>query len=570
MRKLRMTVMALVLILTLAVCANAATGASSAQSFATVSSDGSCQVNMALTLHLEQAVSKLYFPIPRQATAVSVNGSRVSAPKSGDTRRVNLSKYIGNLVGDFSVNIQYSLHDVIHVTEAGTLEMQVPLLNGFAYTIDTMTFSVTLPGAVEAKPAFISGYHQAGIEEDLSCTVDGMTISGSSLKALKDHETLTMKLAVTEEMFPRTLVQTQNTDSAVIGMAVCAGLALLYWLLALRNLPWGWQRVSEPPEGFSAGVLGCVSAMQGVDLSMLILNWAQLGYVLIQVDRRNRVLLHKRMEMGNERSEFERRYFKKIFGKRNLVDTSSYGYAQLNRSAAKCPAGIQEMIHPRSGNSKVFRALASGIGLFGGAGIGLVMGSGAVLQGLLVILMAAAGAASGWFIQDWAGNWGLRKRDKLITGLALSIVWLLLSLAVGEFVLGLRMVLGLMAAGLLLRWSGRRTQLGRQTAAHIRGLRWYLLRADREHLRQRCDTDPDYFFRMMPYAMALGVDKAFARGFGGRKLSGCPYLTSGMDAHMTALQWSEVMRQAVAAMDERANRLPLEKLLGMLHSITRG
>ena len=43
--------------------------------------------------------------------------------------------------------------------------------------------------------------------------------------------------------------------------------------------------------------------------------------MLIQV-KGQRVILHKRMEMGNECSDIELRYFKKLFSKRDRVDTS--------------------------------------------------------------------------------------------------------------------------------------------------------------------------------------------------------------------------------------------------------
>ena len=52
--------------------------------------------------------------------------------------------------------------------------------------------------------------------------------------------------------------------------------------------------------------------------------------------------------------------------------------------------------------------------------------------------------------------------------------------------------------------------------------------------------DPDYFHTMAPYALALGVHKRFARAFGTRKLSSCPYLTTGMDGHRTASAPSRV------------------------------
>lgn len=568
MRRLGFICTLIALVLCLAVNAFAATGASSVNSFATVSTDGGCDVTMTATVHLEQAMEKLYFPIPAEAAAVSLNGSRVRASKLGDVRRIDLSRVVKNVVGDVTVSIHYSLYDVIHTTEAGTLEMRIPLLSGFEYPVESLSFSVTMPGALDVLPGFVSGYHQARIEEDLVYTVEGATISGNSLKALKDHETLTMTLVVTEEMFPQSIAQTQDYQFGFTAMGICAGLALLYWLITMFNLPVWPQRCTEPPQGYTAGQLGCIAAGQGVDLSLAVLSWAQLGYILIKAEH-SRVLLYKRMDMGNERSEAERRIFKKLFGKRDMVDTGSYQYALLCRAEMVKPVGVGELMRKFTGNPMVFRALIAGIGMFGGAGLAVALANGAALQGVLVFVLGAAGAFSGWVIQGAGGGILLGSGRKVVIGLALSVAWLLLSLTVGAFAVGAWMIVGLLLGGVILAWGGRRTELGRSTLSQVMGLRRYLRRADKQQIRRICETDPDYFFRLVPYAMALGADKAFAKGFGAQKLGSCPYLITGASSQMTALQWSETIRKTVALMDRRADKLPVEKLIRLLSSLTK-
>ncbi len=569
MRRIRRIMAALLLILTLAVTAEAATGASKMNSFATVSSDGSCQVNMTVTFHMEQAVDRLYFPVPREATGVTLNGSRVSAARSGDIRRINLSRLVRGVVGDVIATIHYSLRDVIHTTEEGTLEMRVPMLSGFDYPVEAMEFSVTLPGQIEVLPAFVSGYHQARIEEDLVYQVEGATVAGTSIRAMKDHETLTMTMVVTEQMFPQNITQIQNYDLGLNAIWVCVGLALLYWVIAMWNIPWRTQECTEAPEGLHAGQLGSIVAGQGTNLSLLALSWAQLGYVTIRVDRKNRVYLHRRMEMGNERGEFEQRCFYKLFGKKTAVDTTSLHYAQVSLLTAKRSEGMKELIRTRISNPKVFRTIASGIGLFGGASLAVALANGAALQGLLIFVLGIAGAVSGWFMQDFGAGLILRHRAKLTASLIPAAIWLLLSLFAGAFTLGALMVFGSMIAGILLSWGGRRTPLGKQVQEQILGLRRYLRTVDKTQLQRICESDPDYFFRLAPSALALGADQAFAKRFGKKKLERCPYLVTETDMPMSALQWSQVLRKTVHAMDERARMLPLEKLLALLQNMIR-
>ena len=317
-----------VLLLSMIVGTVYAVEAPSMNANATVSADGSCQVFMTLTIHLDSPVQKMAFPIPDGATGIRVNGNRATTDKDSDVVWVDLSKYVRDVVGDVSLTLQYELYGLVKETEIGTLQLELPLLSGFEYPISNMQFAVTLPGAVDSLPAFSSGYHQTSIEQHLTYEVNGTTISGSSLKAMKDHETLVMTLTVDEKLFPRVVVDTQSTLTAQIGIGVCAALALIYWLLVLRFIPRP-QRCTEPPEGFTAGQMGCVMGSGGIDLTLTVLTWAQLGYVLIQPDRRGKVMIHKRMDMGNERSEYEQRIFRNLFGNRGSVDATGKRYVAV-------------------------------------------------------------------------------------------------------------------------------------------------------------------------------------------------------------------------------------------------
>lgn len=569
MRRMVFALLALLLTVYLGLGVSAVTGISAMSGFATVNTDGGCQISLTVTLHLEQAMDKLYFPIPEEATGVTLNGSRVSASKSGDVRKVNLSRVVRNVVGDVTVNLQYSLYDVIVTTETGALEMQLPMLSGFDYPIDKLDFSVTLPGAVEVLPGFVSGYHEARIEEDLVYSVSGATITGNSVRALKDHETLTMTLAVTEQMFPRTLTHTHDYQWALTAIAVCAAVALLYWIVAMWNRPGLARTQPEPPHGYTAGSLGNILAGTGMDLTMMVLSWAQLGYVLIHV-KGKRVYLYRKMDMGNERSELEVRWFRKVFGKRDRVDTADFRYAQLCRKAAKSHEDPMGLLRRFNGDPRIFRGIAGLMGLFGGMAIAVAMADGAALQGFLLVLFGALGAVSGWFIQLFGAGLLLYAPRLLKISLGLCGVWLLLGLLSGAADVALIMCAALLVAGVLLAWGGRRTPIGRLAQMQTRGFARYLHKISKAELQRICHNDPDYFFRLAPAALALGREKIFAKGFGQMRLDPCPYLTTGMDGHMTALQWAALMRKAVTIMDDRANRLPLEKTIRMIQSITRG
>ena len=573
MRRFFLFVTAFVLIFALTAPVSAAPAASKISYFATVTSDGRCQVNMTVTMHVDQSAQDLRFPIPAQAGSISLAGSRVFTSREGDVRYISLKRVIGKSTGDITFNLSYTLPDVIQTNELGLLELQLPILCGLVYPVEEFEFSVSLPSQFDTLPGFVSGYHQAGIEEFLTYQIDGATITGRAMSPLKDHETLSMKLSVTDTLFPQSLADTHDWSVGGTAMIVCALAALLYWLLTLRFLPLGRVRCTEPPEGFTAGDLGGILHLKGADLTMTVLTWARLGYVMLEVDRSGSVLIRKRMAMGNERKEAEQRLFRILFSRRDTVDTRSRLYAQLLSDTSKKPQGLNELVHRRSGNPKVFRILASGIGLFGGVCIAIALGQGALLQGLLILALGIAGAVCGYLMQAWGRCLTIHDPWRMTLCIIMAAAWLILSLLAGVGTVGFGMVAGLLVAGWLLAWGGRRTEQGKLLAAQVSGLSRYLSTVSSKQLQQLSDQDPDYFFTMAPCAIALGQGTSFARRFGKQRMEDCPYLVGVRVGSGTAGEWMQQLQRCVRQMNSRAEKQPFEQLLqfirGLIQSFTK-
>lgn len=530
----------------------------------TVASGGSCQVTLTALIQVDTPVEELTFPVPAQAMSLTLNGSRVRGKRTDTALLVDITKITGGMAGNFSVTLTYTLPDVIVYPEEGIPQMQLPILAGFAYPVSKLSFSVNLPGVITTEPAFSSGYHQTGIEEDLHFEVNNASVTGYSVRSLKDHETLTMLLPVDPQMFPRNTAQITATAFDDWGMAISVVLALVYWLLTMRCLP--PRRVTSPvaPEGYTAGQLRSVLTLGGMDLSAMVLSWAELGYVFIQMDRHGRVLLHRHMQMGNERSTAERKRFAKLFGQKEMVDCSSMHYAMQCKKAAAQAGAAQALADLRTGNPRIFRGLCALTGVFAGMSFALTIGTGAILKWFLVILLAGAGGVCCYLMQQWAECLFLRERRKLWLALTMAGVFLLFGAAAKQLPMALTVLLIQALGGLMAFYGGRRTEEGRQLMSQTLGLRRYLRKVSREELARICSEDPDYFFTMAPYALALGVDQAFANRFGQMKLDRCPYLTTGMDGHRTAQEWNELMVRTLERMDWRYQQLLTENLRRLL------
>ena len=556
-----------VLLLTgiLGITASAESAASSVDMYCTVNSEGDCLVRATVMLRLESSQTGLVYPLPADATNITMNGSAVNTRKSGSAILVDIGRITDDFVGETSLVFDYTVPQTVKpeaekVGGIRRLKLTLPMLSGFEYPIEKLSFVITMPSDQMTNPAiFTSIYRQESVGSDLDYFIRGTQIIGSSKVSLNDHDGLTMTMIVPQDMFPTVSTYVREGNPEIVPMIVCAVLALLYWLIFLRTLPLIRSRTSTAPEGITAGELGCRLTLAGGDLTMMVFSWAQLGYLLIHMDGHGRVLLHKRMDMGNERNQFENKIFKALFGSRRVVDATGTQYAKLSRKVAGIVPSERNMYKGNSGNVKIFRGLACGSQIFCGICVAMNMTTVPALQVLLSVILTVIGAVSAWLIQDVAYRTHLRGKVPVYIGLAAFLLWILLGLLCGQVWIPLCCVLGQWIIGYFAAYGGRRSDLGRHDAGQVLGLRRYLKRLPREEIGRLMDNDPDYFFNMAPYALAMGVINPYARTFGRRKLEQCPYLYTRVTGKRTAEDWGHLMADAADMMDAKSRRMQIEK-----------
>ena len=217
--------------------ASAESNASRVDSYINVDSDGNCQVSLTVTLHLESGDDDLTFPLPLNATNITMNSSAPRTNKTANAIEVDVSRVTAGLVGDFTVRFDYTIPNAVAVAEdaqgSRILQLQLPLLSGFTYPVNELSFIINLPSDVKYQPDFYSVFRQSSIESDLKIDIDGRMISGNSIAQLHDQDSVTMYMVVPQEMFPSVSMYVREGNPEVVPMLVCAGLALLYWLLFL-------------------------------------------------------------------------------------------------------------------------------------------------------------------------------------------------------------------------------------------------------------------------------------------------------------------------------------------------
>ena len=566
----------LVLVLGLCIGVSAAddTRATSVNIIASVSSNSSCDVTTAVTIHVDEPKKELVFPVPAVASNVTLNGKPVLTEKNGQARLVNLSRILGGMSGDFSFSVSYSIHGTVKTLNVGTeeapqkrLQLELPLLAGFAYPIDDLQFSINLPGNVTQSPSFVSGYHQANIEKDLNYSISGANIAGRNWSTLKDHETLSMYMDVTEEMFPQSRADLPALGKVTPLVGICAALALLFWLLFLRNYLPLHSFPAVAPEGFGAGQMGTILSMEGADLNLMVFSWAQLGYVTLHMDRRGYVFIQKRMDMGNERTLFEQKCFHHLFAYKSIVNTATTAYQRLCQKI-RLQRSAQQLFRSRRRLLwiKIFRVITAAAGLLSGTCFGILLGNMLDYGWFFMLVLSAVGLLCSWQIQFWPEGLFLHRRSNLWMAGCLCALWLILGIVIKQFPLALLSVAIQVIAGFLAFFGGRRTEEGRNAIGQVLALRRHLKKLTPHQVHTLCQNNPEFFFDMAPYAIALGCDKVFARRFGNSRLPECPYLQAAGTHGLTAKQWSQQMHHVLNSMSAHRRNSPMDGLRSVMNN----
>lgn len=557
---MRRVIAVILCILLLATTVYATNAVNAVNTTAVVNSDGSCKITIKATVYLDEPNGKLTLPLGTNVSAVTVNGALADTVQYGGVTSVNLSNVL-NQVGSITFTIQYTAENVLTTNSNGSRVVTVPLLHGFPYPVQRMSFTVTLPTEFDTLPSFYSGYHGQDIERRMTASVNGNTITGTVNEVLKDSETMYLELIAPDGMFPavQTIGGTLGMDA--VAMGICMVLAMLFWIKTMGCLPRISRRRAMPPDSVSPGILGSYLVHSTADLNLMVVGWAQLGYLIIQLDGNGRVLLHKKMEMGNERSAFEQRCFKNLFGKGDQTDATGYRYTMLWERAERLSQRFAAGYRSGSGNARLFRLIACTPAVFAGIALGDSIATNASWR---IVLMAAGAllmSILSWHIQGGMYELHLRGKARMKLSMICCGLALIAGLCCGCLSYTVALVVWELFAGLCAAYGGKRTENGVRIYKEILGLRRHMRKMQPDELKHIQKTNPGYYYELAPYALALGVDKQFAAKFGRREQPMCTWLVSTVTTPRTASEWYLLLRKTVDAMNREQKRPKWEQIL---------
>ena len=489
-----------------------------------VAGNGSCQVTQTVTIEFTGIEQSLTIPLGANAKRASIAGYHAQKTVEDGYTLFQLKDDAG-FAGSRTFTVTYTLSGLVTETD-GEQTLNLPLLcPKWDYPIEHFSFTVTMPKDIETVPSFSSGYYGDVIEDYMTAARQGAVLLGDLDTALKDHESLTMTLALGPRYFTGTYSGWSANWVAAAFCILFAVLALGYWFVTLRSPRLSVSSRSLPPDSALPCDLPFLLAGAKPDFNMLLCHWASLGYLSIAVDPQGHVSLLRHMYMGNERRGLECKLFAALFARADRCDGASIHYKNTAKSAAGALARFwgRRLYERGSGNVLVMRALAalcSGVALLSAASFLLPV---LPLRWLVLVLCFVLGAAMSACVQLAAIRWYLRHVPVLALGGVCAVAMLVLGNLSGTFPLMLLAAALSALTGVLTRHGGQRSRAGGRLLGQVLGFRQFLRRVTPSHLLMRLQRDPQYFYRTLPYAEAMGLGAMFARKFGDTELDPCEW-----------------------------------------------
>ena len=190
-----------------------------------VAGNGSCQVTQTVTIEFTGIEQSLTIPLGANAKRASIAGYRAQKTVEDGYTLFQLKDDAG-FAGSRTFTVTYTLSGLVTETD-GEQTLNLPKWD---YPIEHFSFTVTMPKDIETVPGFSSGYYGDVIEDYMTAARQGAVLLGDLDTALKDHESLTMTLALGPRYFT-------GTYSGWSANWVAAAFCILFAVLALGGLP---------------------------------------------------------------------------------------------------------------------------------------------------------------------------------------------------------------------------------------------------------------------------------------------------------------------------------------------
>ena len=500
-----------------------------------VDGSGETRITQNIKMNVIGVLEEITFAFPGHAKNREVEGWRTKSFSENGIRYLTISSKSG-FSGEQSFTLSYTVKDTVSAGEESQ-KLTVPLLEAQKYPVGVVALAVNLPKTFASMPVFSSGYYGELIQDYMTINTTATAVTATVNDILQDSDSLAMTLTVEEGYFSGRFGKGGGGFLRVAAI-VLAMLALIFWWQGIRSSSMPVQTRPLPPDGVNPGDVPFLLSGGKADFNLLVSHWATLGYLSFFVNKSGHVVLRRQMSMGNERREFERKLFDLLFAEGDLCDGASVRYHKVGRKAQEViPRYWTRRLYDKNSGSPALVHYITDLACGFATMTAMDAVAPARLHGLFVLLGLVAGWALSAILRGAFGAYYLGDWRKTAIGAGCGLLLLILG-GLGEAAAIMAPTVGVSA---FLAWrtvhGGRPGPYGRQVLSQTLGFRRYLLHADVHQLLQMLHRDPQYFYKMLPYAEAMGQGRRFVAAFQDVNLEPCQWFSSVRSVPTDALRF---------------------------------
>lgn len=411
--------------------------------------------------------------------------------------------------------------------------------------ISRATFSVTFPKEFEAGETFAyTGRYGSPISAEFNIT--GNTVSGEYIH-LPAGSGVTLLSYLPEGYFTGESNNNWAIAALVIGLVLCAALAVLLWVLFGKD-PKLVQTVEfYPPEGITPAEAGYIidGKADKEDIVSMVIYFAQQGYITIEEEKykmeglggffgkeKEVFYLNKETEALPESEKgFAHTLFKGLFQKGDRVridelneDFYDYYISSMTQLKAYYNENKERRVYTRS--STAARAVGY---VLSGVPLALCMvlsavaayDSALIVTGMAVVTWCLSAIGYMRLTKTHDRKYNITKKSA--AGLRIAgIVCLMIPYSLVLFTVGVhydRMILSAAAIAsslivyIFTKFMYKRTAESVRLLGMLLGFKEFIRLAELDRLKRLVDEDPSYFYSILPYAYVFGLSDKWAKKF---------------------------------------------------------
>ena len=515
-----------------------------------VQEDGLVKVTETMNVHFDYNRHGIYFDIPTRyqmnwdidskdvqreyylpLTNVKVlSGQNAEIEEQNEGVRIILgdSRYYANEYETYIVSYDLQLRDL---GLDGRQMFYYNLIGSWDTVIKNYSFRIQLPKEFDAsKLEFYLGENPDNLKY-VETEVKGTEITGRVILPIGNNASFTVLLPLEDGYFS----YKEISNHAFLISAVSCVLVGLVFVLFMKYGKDEQVVVSvefDAPEGISSAEVGYIidGTIDNRDITSLILDWGNKGYLMIEEIDESNLLFKKLKEMDDDSVLYEKRMFEALFREGNEVSTMSLRekfYVDFNG----CKVDLQNYLNQSdkriyTRQSIVWRALTfvlSVLPSFAFALFAIYSYSWQIEFGILAAFLVI-------FPLIWADLLLSMVEDKgtaISPAVRIVLIFIsLLCLAVNGIILfGIAYYVEMEFAYPLVVWLGtivlslfgmkmiKRTERGTYLYGRVLGLREFILHAEYDRLKELVHDSPELFYHVLPYAYAMDLTNVWAQHF---------------------------------------------------------